>query len=172
MIGYLHIQRGSSSSNFKIFESFNFSVVTFSTVGYGDDRHTILRSWDVKDFAPDCRQYLYLFHAGNKIHLKLVGEPWQQTYRRHAGNEIHHIQLQKSIFIDIEARALYLSQRPLVFDSVYRGQDVPAQSKIHKNCVSAKHKSWSWIQTVNEYLGIHSENTANYHQDIIIPFPL
>ncbi|KAI8730408.1 microtubule-actin cross-linking factor 1, partial [Biomphalaria glabrata] len=65
---------------------------------------------------------------------------------------------------DIEARALYLSQRPLVFDSVYRGQDVPAQSKIHKNCVSAKHKSWSWIQTVNECLGIHSENTANYHQ--------
>nr|KAI8726814.1 microtubule-actin cross-linking factor 1 [Biomphalaria glabrata] len=30
--------------------------------------------------------------------------------------------------------------------------------------VSAKHKSWSWIQTVNECLGIHSENTANYHQ--------
>ncbi|KAK6960685.1 potassium channel subfamily T member 2, partial [Biomphalaria glabrata] len=31
-----HIQRGSSSSNFKIFESFKFAVVTFSTVGYGD----------------------------------------------------------------------------------------------------------------------------------------
>ncbi|KAI8730841.1 dynein heavy chain 6, axonemal, partial [Biomphalaria glabrata] len=31
-----HIQRGSSSSNFNIFESFNFAVVTFSTVGYGD----------------------------------------------------------------------------------------------------------------------------------------
>ncbi|XP_055894964.1 potassium channel subfamily T member 2-like isoform X1 [Biomphalaria glabrata] len=102
------------------------------------DRHTILRSWAVKDFAPDCRQYVYLFHAANKIHLKFVdhivcedefsfallannclypglstlvsllvhsqhdyatpGEPWQQTYGRHAVNEIHHIQLQKSIF--------------------------------------------------------------------------
>ncbi|KAI8731678.1 microtubule-actin cross-linking factor 1, partial [Biomphalaria glabrata] len=72
--------------------------------------------------------------------------------------------LSMNVESDIEARALYLSQRPLVFDSVYRGQDVPAQSKIHKDCVSAKHKSWSWIQTVNECLGIHSENTANYHQ--------
>ncbi|KAI8736600.1 potassium channel subfamily T member 2 isoform X6, partial [Biomphalaria glabrata] len=31
-----HIQRGSSSSNFNIYESFNFAVVTFSTVGYED----------------------------------------------------------------------------------------------------------------------------------------
>ncbi|KAH9513975.1 potassium channel, sub T, member 2 [Bulinus truncatus] len=102
------------------------------------DRHTILRSWAVKDYAPNCKQYVYLFSASNKIHLNFVDhvvcedelsyallannclypglstlvsllvhsqrdysgprEHWQQMYGWHAGNEIHHIQLQKSIF--------------------------------------------------------------------------
>ncbi|KAK0069136.1 potassium channel subfamily T member 2, partial [Biomphalaria pfeifferi] len=31
-----HIQRGSSSTNFTIFESFYFVIVMFSTVGYGE----------------------------------------------------------------------------------------------------------------------------------------
>ncbi|CAG5135573.1 unnamed protein product, partial [Candidula unifasciata] len=34
------------------------------------DRHTVLRSWAVKDFAPNCKQYVYLFKAVNKLHVK------------------------------------------------------------------------------------------------------
>ncbi|CAL1536466.1 unnamed protein product [Lymnaea stagnalis] len=40
--------------------------------GFGMDRHTILRSWAVKDFAPNCKQYIQLFKATNKIHVKFA----------------------------------------------------------------------------------------------------
>ncbi|CAG2236860.1 KCNT1 [Mytilus edulis] len=33
------------------------------------DEHSILRSWAVKDFAPDCRQYIQLFKTEYKIHV-------------------------------------------------------------------------------------------------------
>ncbi|XP_067666060.1 potassium channel subfamily T member 2-like isoform X2 [Haliotis asinina] len=36
------------------------------------DQHTILRSWAVKDFAPKCRQYVQLFRAENKMHVKFA----------------------------------------------------------------------------------------------------
>ncbi|KAJ8301972.1 hypothetical protein KUTeg_014809 [Tegillarca granosa] len=36
------------------------------------DQHTILRSWAVKDFAPNCNQYIQLFRAENKIHVKFA----------------------------------------------------------------------------------------------------
>jgi len=36
------------------------------------DRHTILRSWAVKDFAPNCKQYIQLFSVPNKIHVKFA----------------------------------------------------------------------------------------------------
>ncbi|XP_059158218.1 potassium channel subfamily T member 2-like isoform X3 [Physella acuta] len=36
------------------------------------DRHTILRSWAVKDFAPACKQYIQLFKSANKIHVKFA----------------------------------------------------------------------------------------------------
>ncbi|XP_076456337.1 potassium channel subfamily T member 2-like [Babylonia areolata] len=36
------------------------------------DQHTILRSWAVKDFAPDCRQYIQLFKATNKQHVRFA----------------------------------------------------------------------------------------------------
>ncbi|KAL8625209.1 hypothetical protein ACOMHN_030842 [Nucella lapillus] len=36
------------------------------------DQHTILRSWAVKDFAPDCRQYIQLFKAANKQHVRFA----------------------------------------------------------------------------------------------------
>ncbi|CAG5121403.1 unnamed protein product, partial [Candidula unifasciata] len=36
------------------------------------DRHTVLRSWAVKDFAPNCKQYIQLFCAANKIHVKFA----------------------------------------------------------------------------------------------------
>ena len=38
------------------------------------DQHTILRSWAVKDFAPKCRQYIQLFKATNKLHVRFAGE--------------------------------------------------------------------------------------------------
>jgi hypothetical protein len=37
------------------------------------DQHTILRSWAIKDFAPDTRQFLQIFHPENKIHVKHAG---------------------------------------------------------------------------------------------------
>ncbi|KAK7485655.1 hypothetical protein BaRGS_00023104, partial [Batillaria attramentaria] len=36
------------------------------------DQHTILRSWAVKDFAPKCRQYIQLFKATNKLHVRFA----------------------------------------------------------------------------------------------------
>ncbi|KAL5013854.1 hypothetical protein ScPMuIL_008124 [Solemya velum] len=36
------------------------------------DRHTILRSWAVKDFAPKCKQYIQLLNAENKMHVKFA----------------------------------------------------------------------------------------------------
>lgn len=36
------------------------------------DQHTILRSWAVKDFAPNCRQYIQLFKATNKLHVRFA----------------------------------------------------------------------------------------------------
>lgn len=34
------------------------------------DHHTILRSWAVRDFAPNCPQYLNLFMVENRMHIK------------------------------------------------------------------------------------------------------
>ncbi|XP_070208431.1 potassium channel subfamily T member 2-like isoform X2 [Littorina saxatilis] len=36
------------------------------------DQHTVLRSWAVKDFAPHCKQYIQLFKAKNKMHVKFA----------------------------------------------------------------------------------------------------
>jgi hypothetical protein len=38
------------------------------------DQHTILRSWAIKDFAPNTPQYVALFRPENRIHVKFVGE--------------------------------------------------------------------------------------------------
>ncbi|ESO94250.1 hypothetical protein LOTGIDRAFT_232492 [Lottia gigantea] len=43
-----------------------------NVLGSERDQHTILRSWAVKDFAPQCRQYLQLFKAENKMHVKFA----------------------------------------------------------------------------------------------------
>ncbi len=34
------------------------------------DQHTILRSWAVKDYAPNCIQYVHLLKPDNKIHVQ------------------------------------------------------------------------------------------------------
>ncbi|XP_023933674.1 potassium channel subfamily T member 2 [Lingula anatina] len=36
------------------------------------DQHTILRSWAVKDFAPNCPQYVQIFRPENKLHVKFA----------------------------------------------------------------------------------------------------
>jgi potassium channel subfamily T member 1 len=36
------------------------------------DEHTILRSWAVKDFAPDVPLYVQIFRPGNKIHVRFA----------------------------------------------------------------------------------------------------
>ncbi|XP_076465055.1 potassium channel subfamily T member 2-like [Babylonia areolata] len=36
------------------------------------DQHTVLRSWAVKDYAPHCKQYIHLFKAKNKMHIKFA----------------------------------------------------------------------------------------------------
>ncbi|XP_033726603.1 potassium channel subfamily T member 2-like isoform X2 [Pecten maximus] len=36
------------------------------------DKHTILRSWAVKDFAPKCQQYVQLFRVENKMHVRFA----------------------------------------------------------------------------------------------------
>ncbi|XP_071152421.1 potassium channel subfamily T member 2-like isoform X5 [Mytilus edulis] len=36
------------------------------------DQHTILRSWAIKDFAPDCPQYVQIFRPENKFHVKFA----------------------------------------------------------------------------------------------------
>ena len=34
------------------------------------DKHTILRSWAIKDYAPHCTQYIHLHKPDNKIHVQ------------------------------------------------------------------------------------------------------
>lgn len=41
---------------------------------FSQDHHTILRSWAVKDFSPHCPQYIHLFKAENKMHVKFAGK--------------------------------------------------------------------------------------------------
>ncbi|KAL3891795.1 hypothetical protein ACJMK2_004042, partial [Sinanodonta woodiana] len=36
------------------------------------DHHSVLRSWAVKDFAPECKQYIQLFKPENIIHVKFA----------------------------------------------------------------------------------------------------
>ena len=38
------------------------------------DQHTILRSWAIKDFAPECPQYVQIFRPENKFHVKFAGK--------------------------------------------------------------------------------------------------
>jgi potassium channel subfamily T protein 1 len=37
------------------------------------DQHSILRSWAIKDFAPNTPQFVQLFRPENKINIKFAG---------------------------------------------------------------------------------------------------
>jgi len=38
------------------------------------DQHTILRSWAVRDFAPNVPQYIQIFRPENKMHVAFAGK--------------------------------------------------------------------------------------------------
>jgi hypothetical protein len=41
---------------------------------FSQDQHTIMRSWAIKDFAPECPQYVQIFRPENKFHVKFAGK--------------------------------------------------------------------------------------------------
>lgn len=41
---------------------------------FAQDQHTILRSWAVRDFAPNVPQYIQIFRPENKIHVAFAGK--------------------------------------------------------------------------------------------------
>jgi potassium channel subfamily T protein 1 len=51
--------------------STNSSVVSRDCRCFQDE-HTILRSWAVKDFAPNVAQYVQIFRPENKLHVKFA----------------------------------------------------------------------------------------------------
>ena len=38
------------------------------------DQHTILRSWAIKDFAPNTPQFVQIFRPDNVVHVKFAGD--------------------------------------------------------------------------------------------------
>lgn len=46
------------------------------------DQHTILRSWAIKDFAPNTPQFVHLFLPENKIHVKFAGKLKQNILKK------------------------------------------------------------------------------------------
>ncbi|KAL5005910.1 hypothetical protein ScPMuIL_017068 [Solemya velum] len=73
-------------------------------------------------------------------------------------NQIQYVQS------ELEDRALYLTQRPKVFESMYRGEGLEACSRVHKDCTYALRHSWSWLSQVSQCLNVHIRNAGDYHQ--------
>lgn len=65
---------------------------------------------------------------------------------------------------EITQRACYLIERPKVFESVYRGQDLDIATRLHKDSVYAVRNAWSWVQQVSSCVEQHLKNAADYHQ--------
>ncbi|XP_041374834.1 LOW QUALITY PROTEIN: microtubule-actin cross-linking factor 1-like [Gigantopelta aegis] len=72
--------------------------------------------------------------------------------------------LYQNVQTDMEDRALYLSNRPKVFESVYRDEDVTEASRMHKNCIYALRSSWQWLTVLNKCMDVHMSNAAEFHQ--------
>ena len=86
---FYFIWKGSSSEgcfyNCKIIELFvhsfrfkYFNLFPFYQASRGIDKdladqHSILRSWAIKDFAPNTPQFVQLFRPENKINIKFAG---------------------------------------------------------------------------------------------------
>ncbi|GAB1607824.1 plectin-like isoform X1, partial [Argonauta hians] len=65
---------------------------------------------------------------------------------------------------ELSLRASYLINRPKVFESVYRGEDVSRASHLHKDSVFAVRNAWAWTMQVECCLQVHIKNAAFYHQ--------
>ncbi|XP_021351801.1 dystonin-like isoform X4 [Mizuhopecten yessoensis] len=65
---------------------------------------------------------------------------------------------------EFEERALYLTERKKVFESVYREDDVEASARMHKDCVYALHHSWEWLTEVSGCIHQHIRHAGEYHR--------
>ncbi|ESO82078.1 hypothetical protein LOTGIDRAFT_237159 [Lottia gigantea] len=65
---------------------------------------------------------------------------------------------------EFEERALYLTERKPVFDSVYRDEEVESSSRMHRECTYDIKKGWAWISHLTHCLNTHVQNAADFHQ--------
>ncbi|XP_052813001.1 microtubule-actin cross-linking factor 1, isoforms 1/2/3/4/5-like isoform X2 [Mya arenaria] len=65
---------------------------------------------------------------------------------------------------EFEERALYLTERRGVFDSMYRREHMEQSSRMHRDCVYTLRRSWGWLGTVARCMETHLQNAADYHQ--------
>ncbi|XP_033728126.1 plectin-like [Pecten maximus] len=77
-------------------------------------------------------------------------------------NEVEDIL--QNVQSEFEERALYLTERPKVFESVYREDDVTASASMHKECVYALRHSWEWLSEVSGCIHQHIRHAGEYHR--------
>ncbi|XP_053386476.1 dystonin-like isoform X4 [Mercenaria mercenaria] len=70
----------------------------------------------------------------------------------------------QNVQTEFEERALYLTERRGVFDSIYRREHMENSSRMHRDCVYTLRKSWNWLGTVARCMEIHLANASEYHQ--------
>lgn len=59
------------------------------------DEHTVLRSWAVKDFAPNVPQYVQIFRPETKMHIEHAG--WLQDFVQENRNVVKLISKQSTL---------------------------------------------------------------------------
>ncbi|XP_076088399.1 microtubule-actin cross-linking factor 1, isoforms 6/7-like isoform X5 [Mytilus galloprovincialis] len=72
--------------------------------------------------------------------------------------------LLQNVQSDFEERAMYLTERKLVFDSMHREEALKVSSRMHRDCVYAMRATWSWLGQVTQCLEVHMKNAGEYHQ--------
>lgn len=65
---------------------------------------------------------------------------------------------------EVEERALYLTERRGVFDSVFRQEHMEQSSRMHRDCVYSLRSSWGWLKTISKCMEVHLNNASEYHQ--------
>ncbi|XP_067685972.1 microtubule-actin cross-linking factor 1, isoforms 6/7-like isoform X1 [Haliotis asinina] len=70
----------------------------------------------------------------------------------------------QNVQADFEDRALYLSNRRKVFESVYRGEDIAEASRMHRDCVYALRQGWAWLSNLTQCMEVHLKNAGEFHQ--------
>ncbi|KAK3083433.1 hypothetical protein FSP39_022457, partial [Pinctada imbricata] len=72
--------------------------------------------------------------------------------------------LLQNVQTEFEDRALYLTERRKVFESIYREDSVAESARMHRDCVYALRGSWNWLSQVTRCMEIHMQNAGEYHQ--------